>query len=379
MTKVVVVVGTRPEAIKTAPVIIRLQRERAFVTRVCATGQHREMLRDTLGDFGIEPDIDLNVMQPGQTLAGLTSKLFVAIDAMLEQERPDWLLVQGDTTSAMVGSLCSFYRRTRVAHIEAGLRSFDRSAPFPEEVNRRICSMIADVHFAPTPISKQNLIAEGIPPNDVIVTGNTVIDALLLMGERVLGNPPALPPEIARLLKTYERTILITGHRRESFGEGFRNVCNAIRRLASERPEILFLYPVHLNPQVQAPVREILADVPNICLSPPFSYREFVFLLDACHIVLTDSGGIQEEAPSFGKPVLVMREVTERPEGIEAGVAKLVGAHEDAIVQSVSQLLNDPVAYASFTGKPNPYGDGKAAERIVGALCAQYSLESLAS
>ena len=363
-----VAIGTRPEAIKLSPVISKLQNNASATVRVCATGQHNEMLRHALLDFGIEPDIDMRLMEPNQSLASLSAKLFRAVDEMLDNERPDWLVVQGDTTTAAISAISAFYRRVAVAHVEAGLRSFDKWAPFPEEVNRKICTMVADLHFAPTELAKKNLIADGVHPSQIMVTGNTVIDALFIMREKLAGLSPGVDLKISQALDEFDRMVLITGHRRENFGDGFESICRAIKKLAESHPQVLFLYPVHLNPAVQIPVKSILSTVDNVLLSPPLGYREFVYLLDRCSLVLTDSGGIQEEAPSFGKPVLVMRDVTERPEGVECGVAKLVGTNEDLIVKAVSQLLNDAAAYKAFTNIQNPYGDGRASDKIITAL-----------
>jgi UDP-N-acetylglucosamine 2-epimerase len=329
------------------------------------------MLRQAFADFGLEPDIDLSVMQPGQTLASLTSRLFTEADAMLERERPDWILVQGDTTTVMAVSLCAFYRGVKVAHLEAGLRSFDIRAPFPEELNRRVAGMVADLHLAPTETARQNLLAERVPEEAVLVTGNTVIDALLFMRDKGRFEGGLLESRVAAALAAGKRMVLITGHRRENFGEGFLSICRAILRLADAHTDTLFVYPVHLNPNVQKPVLELLSGHVGILLLEPLAYKTFIAHMDAATLILTDSGGVQEEAPSLGKPVLVMREVTERPEGVAAGAAKLVGTDEERIVAEVSRLLTDPTAYAEMSGKANPYGDGRAAERIAAALlCA---------
>jgi UDP-N-acetylglucosamine 2-epimerase len=367
--KVLVCAGTRPEAIKMVPVCRALRaRPERFEIRLCSTGQHREMLRQAFADFGVVPDIELDVMVPNQTLAGLSARLFDAVDALLARERPGVLLVQGDTTTVQIAALCAFYRGVPVGHVEAGLRSRDLRSPFPEELNRRIAGMVSDFHFAPTQEAKQNLLAEGLPEGRVLVTGNTVIDALLWMAEEVRRHPPSLPPEVEPLVTGGGRFVLITGHRRESFGSGFERICEAIRQLASSHPDVGFVYPVHLNPRVRDTVHSLLDRIPSVRLIEPLSYRPFIRLMDACSLILTDSGGIQEEAPSLGKPVLVMRDVTERMEGVRAGVCRLVGTDSATIVRETARLLDDPAAYEAVARAANPYGDGHAAERIVSAL-----------
>lgn len=366
MKKILFFAGTRPEAIKLAPVIQKFREASdRFKIVICSTGQHREMLAQAFADFDLEPDIDLSVMQPGQSLATLSARLFNAVDGLLEREQPDWIVVQGDTTTVMIASLCAFYRRIKIGHVEAGLRSFDRWAPFPEEINRRVAGLVADLHFAPTRGARENLIREGVSPDDVVVTGNTVIDALLWMAKQVRQTPPPLPPSVEQALSENRRIVLITGHRRESFGDGFRAICLAIRELARRFSDALFVYPVHLNPNVQKPVYDILGSVPGVDLTDPLTYKPFVRLMDSCTLILTDSGGIQEEGPSLGKPVLVMREVTERPEGVAAGTSRLVGTKTDHIVREVSLLLTDETAYRKMTQVSNPYGDGRAAQRIL--------------
>ncbi len=364
--------GTRPEAIKMAPVYQALRaRGDAFETLLCASGQHRELLDQALADFGIAADDDLAVMTAGQTLASLSARLFAEIDALLERRAPDWVLVQGDTTTVMVAALCSLYRRIPVAHVEAGLRSFDRFAPFPEEVNRRVAGVAADLHFAPTPQARENLLAEHVPEEDVLVTGNTVIDALLWMAEAVRRQKPPLPAPVEQAVDNGAPLVMITAHRRESFGEGFQNICRAIARLAERNPEVRFVYPVHLNPNVREPVNELLGPHASVLLTEPLTYKPFVRLMDAATVVLTDSGGVQEEAPSLGKPVLVMREVTERPEGVEAGTARLVGTDPEAIVAEVERLLGDADYYRQVAQRRNPYGEGDAADRIADALATR--------
>lgn len=367
--KVLIMAGTRPEAIKVAPVIHELRKRDKITTIVCNTGQHKEMIQQAFDDFDITPDLHLDVMQPNQTLASLSSRLFEKVDQTLKAEQPDWILVQGDTTTVMVSAMCAFYRDIRVGHIEAGLRSFNKWAPFPEEVNREIVSKVADLHFAPTKMAYANLIREGIDPDDVFVTGNTVIDALHLMQNKIKGQEAELlDARILKALQQGKRIVLVTGHRRENLGDGFIEICQAVKELATLYEDVIFVYPVHLNPRVQEPVMKILGNHPRILLLSPLSYKPFMALLNASYMVLTDSGGIQEEAPALGKPVLVMRDVTERPEGVKAGVSKLVGPHSQAIVQHTARLLDNENAYAEMAHAENPYGDGKAAKRIVNAL-----------
>jgi UDP-N-acetylglucosamine 2-epimerase len=367
--KILVCAGTRPEAIKMVPVFRALRaRPDRFEVQLCSTGQHREMLRQAFADFGVAPDVELDVMVPNQSLAGLSARLFDAIDGLLAREHPHVLLVQGDTTTVQIAALCAFYRGILVGHVEAGLRSHNLRSPFPEELNRRIAGMVSDLHFAPTDAAKKNLLAEGVPADRVFVTGNTVIDALLWMAEDVRRQPPPLPREVESLVTEGRRFVLITGHRRESFGSGFEHMCEAIRQLASSHPDVFFVYPVHLNPHVRGPVHAILDGIPSVCLIEPQSYKPFVRLMDACTLIMTDSGGVQEEAPSMGKPVLVMRDVTERMEGVHTGVCKLVGTDTAAIVREASRLLDDSAEYDLMAKATNPYGDGHAAERIVSVL-----------
>ena len=367
--KIIFIAGTRPEAIKLAPVVRKFNAiPSKFQTILCSTGQHREMLNQAFQDFELTPDIDLDLMQPGQTLAELSARLFQALDKLLEQEQPHWIMVQGDTTTVMVASLCAFYRHIKVAHIEAGLRSFDSLHPFPEEINRRVTGLVADKHFAPTAGARDNLIREGVASESISVTGNTVTDALLWMVSKVRYEKPFLPSKVTMILEANKPYVLITGHRRESFGQGFENICLAIRDLAECYPEVSFIYPVHLNPKVQKPVQDILGSRTGIFLIEPQTYKPFVRLMDACTLILTDSGGIQEEGPSLGKPVLVMRNVTERPEGIEAGTSKLVGTNRENIVREVKLLLNDKQAYRQMARRENPYGDGRASDRIWEAM-----------
>lgn len=366
--RVMVMAGTRPEAIKVAPVVRELRKHNNIETVLCNTGQHKEMIKQALDDFHLEPDLDLHVMREGQTLASLSSRLFEQIDNIFQEWKPDWVLAQGDTTTVMVSAMCAFYKDIRLGHIEAGLRSFNRWAPFPEEVNRQIVSKVADLHFAPTKMAYANLIREGVDADDVIVTGNTVIDALLWIKKEIEENDQLLDPRVREARRQGKRIILVTGHRRENQGDGFVEICNAVKTLADKYEDVLFVFPVHLNPRVREIVFGTLDGHPRIVLSDPFSYKPFIANLLVSHFALTDSGGVQEEAPALGKPVLVMRDVTERPEGVKAGVSKLVGPHSDLIVHHASLLLDNDAAYHSMAHAENPYGDGHAAERIVNAL-----------
>ena len=375
--KTLCVVGTRPEAIKLAPVIARLRQQPGVSCSVCATGQHREMLDQVLTLFDIAVDHDLKVMQPGQGLVQLTARLLVALGEVLEKDRPDLVIVQGDTTTCFVAALAAFYAGVPVAHVEAGLRTGDLAAPFPEEANRSLVGRLTALHFAPTTAARDNLLAEGIEAERIWVTGNTVIDALLDVSERTRQMPDP-PPDIARSLDqdwlaADRRLVLVTGHRRENFGQGFEDLCSAIAALARRHADWCFVYPVHLNPNVQKPVRRILGDIDNIALIDPLEYLPFVWLMDRCDVVLTDSGGIQEEGPSLGKPVLVMREVTERPEAVAAGTVMLVGTSREKIEAGVESVLLDPAVYRRMARAHNPYGDGHAAERIVSAVVAWHN------
>ena len=367
--RVLVLLGTRPEVIKLAPVIMALrERSDLIETVVCSTGQHREMFAQAMEGFGLTADIDLGLMTPGQTLAGITSQAFAAVDKILEQQKPTMVIVQGDTTSAMVGAMCGFYRRITVGHVEAGLRTGDIHSPFPEEVNRCIVGKVAGMHFAPTQRSADNLLREGVPAASVFVTGNTVVDALRWMRERLPKEAPAeLPAAVAGAISNH-RLLLVTGHRRESFGDGIASICNALRQLAEEFPDTFIVYPVHLNPNVQQPVRAILSDHPRIALLPPVAYGTLLWLMERATLILSDSGGIQEEAPSFGKPLLILRDTTERPEVVDAGCARLIGTAQEAILSNARQLLSDAAAYREMTAKPNPFGDGHAATKIVEAI-----------
>ena len=359
-----VVLGTRPEAIKLAPVVLELRKHPArFDTRICVTGQHREMLDQMLQVFDLRPDDDLEVMTAGQDLAHVTSACLTGLGRVMGEQRPDLVLVQGDTTTTLSASLAAYYVRSLVGHVEAGLRTGKKYDPYPEEINRRMATHLSDFHFAPTDVARNNLLQEGIDPSSILVTGNTVIDALRITRERLAKDPDLAVKQLGPTEGL--RVILVTAHRRESFGVPFRRMCEAIRRLAETRRDVLVVYPVHLNPNVQGPVREILDGVPNVRLLAPLDYVSFVASMQRAHIVLTDSGGIQEEAPSLGKPVLVMREVTERPEAIASGTAQLTGTDPEQIVRAVCALLDDPARYAQMTSRANPYGDGHAAERIV--------------
>jgi UDP-N-acetylglucosamine 2-epimerase (non-hydrolysing) len=360
--KILFVFGTRPEAIKLAPVIRCLQADPCFDTRVAVTAQHRAMLDQVLAAFSIQPDHDLNVMQAGQTLAESASRILAAIEPVLSSERPDCVVVQGDTTTTFCGAVAAFYQSIPVAHVEAGMRTGDLREPFPEEMNRVLTSRLAALHFAATEWAAENLRREGVSSENIFVTGNTGIDAVLSVRDSLA----AFERDPARKL------ILVTAHRRESFGEGFVRICRALRRL-SERADVEIIFPVHPNPNVQVIVNEHLRDVPNVSLIEPVDYMRFVLLMQRAYILLTDSGGIQEEAPSLGKPVLVMREKTERPEAVEAGTARLVGTDEDLIVAEATLLLDDSQEYARRARIHNPYGDGRASARIRDVLAARFS------
>ena len=372
MKKVLVIAGTRPEAVKLAPVVHELRRwPEDFVVHLCSSGQHQTMLEQTLADFDLRPDSSLKVMTGNQTLSGLSARLFAEVDNVLDVLSPDVVIVQGDTTTVQVSALCAFYRRIPVGHVEAGLRTWNLGSPFPEELNRRVVGLAARWHYAPTELARQNLLAERIRSEDVLVTGNTVIDALYMTLDDVRRHPPLLPPRIEAALAQEGPVILVTGHRRESFGDGFMRICAALKRIAVVLPHVRIIYPVHLNPNVHAPVSEMLGDVPNIYLEDPFPYKAFVRLMDASTLILTDSGGIQEEGPSLNKPVLIMRDTTERPEGIEAGVNLLVGTDTQRIFDEVAGLVCNPEHIAKMQETANPYGDGNAAQRIAAHLRMQ--------
>jgi UDP-N-acetylglucosamine 2-epimerase (non-hydrolysing) len=375
--KVSVIFGTRPEAIKLAPVILALRKSPGIKCNVCVTAQHREMLDQVLDVFEIIPDMDLDIMRPNQSLAYLTARGVEAIDDYLVKGMPDMVLVQGDTTTTFVASLAAFYNNIPIGHVEAGLRTGNLRSPWPEEANRVLTSRLALLHFAPTECNRQNLLAEGVPDDNIFVTGNTVIDALFLSLQKVKTNPPAIEGIDSSLLNRETRTpvVLITGHRRENFGEGFESICRAIGALAEEFPEVQFIYPVHLNPNVRSTVMKILGNnggrkqmSNNVHLIDPLPYLPFVALMNRATLILTDSGGVQEEAPSLGKPVLVMRDTTERPEAVISGTVKIVGTSFENIVRETSLLLTDQSAYGAMSRAHNPYGDGKATERIINVI-----------
>jgi UDP-N-acetylglucosamine 2-epimerase (non-hydrolysing) len=363
MVKILAVFGTRPEAIKMAPVISALND--TFDVKICVSAQHRQMLDQVLNLFDIKPNFDLNIMQPGQDLFDITSNVMLGVKKVLQIEEPDLVLVHGDTTTSMATAMAAFYLKIPVGHIEAGLRTYDVNSPFPEELNRQITSRIASLHFAPTKISRQNLLDEKVPDSQIYVTGNTVIDALFYIVEKarivnfsdnLLKRMPFLRQEIIDI----PRIILVTGHRRENFGLGFEEICHALRVLANKNPDIQIIYPVHLNPNVREPVNRILSSLNNVHLIEPMEYLTFIKLMDLSYLILTDSGGIQEEAPSLGKPVLVMRDTSERTEALESGTVKLVGTNKNKIVKMVSLLLTDTNFYMQMSKSHNPYGDGNA-------------------
>jgi UDP-N-acetylglucosamine 2-epimerase len=370
--KILLVIGTRPEAIKMAPLIHVLLAEPKFKTLVCLTAQHRQMLDQVLEIFGITADIDLNLMKPGQQLGELTANVLIGIDEVLKTHQPDCVLVHGDTTTAMATSLAAFYRHIRIGHVEAGLRTDDLQHPWPEEMNRRVIDVMADFYYAPTEVSQLNLLNEKIAPEKIVVTGNTVIDALLLTVERVQSDQQ-LQDRLASqftYLDSNKRLIVVTGHRRENQGDGLTKVCAALLKLA-ERDDVQIVYPVHLNPRVRELVESVLQERENVYLIEPLDYLHFVYLMSRAYIILTDSGGIQEEAPSLGKPVLVLREVTERPEAVAAGTVRLVGTDTQKIIAECLMLLDDEQHYQQFTQRANPYGDGTASRQIVDSLLRQ--------
>lgn len=368
--KVLTVFGTRPEAIKMAPLVKALAGKENIESRVCVTAQHRQMLDQVLELFEITPDYDLNIMKPGQTLSGITSEILTRIEPVLMEYRPDLVLVHGDTSTTFATTLAAYYQRIAVGHVEAGLRTGNIYSPWPEEANRKLTGALANLHLAPTELSQQNLLREGVDQDTVHVTGNTVIDALLWVKKKLeadRGLNQSLRDRFP-FLRDEARLVLITGHRRENFGDGFERICSAIRSLASDFPDVDFLYPVHLNPNVREPVGRILQGVTNVHLIEPQDYLPFVYLMTRSHIILTDSGGIQEEAPSLGKPVLVMRDTTERPEAVAAGTVKLVGTDSQQIIEAVTTLLTNELEYNRMSFSHNPYGDGKACERIVNII-----------
>ena len=378
--RVMTVFGTRPEAIKMAPVALALAAEPELESLVCVTAQHRQMLDQVMKIFDLKADIDLNVMQPGQDLYDVTSRVLLGMRDVLRDQKPDLVLVHGDTTTCFAAALAAFYQGIPVGHVEAGLRTGNLLAPFPEEANRSLVGRIAEMHFAPTERARQNLLQENVNAEKIIVTGNTVIDALLIARNKVNQLPitswhDSIGASLCeQVVKRNGRFVLITGHRRENFGQGFIDLCNAIRALALSHPDWLLVYPVHLNPNVQKPVLEILSGLPNVHLIEPLEYLPFVWLMDQSDLILTDSGGIQEEGPSLGKPVLVMREVTERPEALDAGTVKLVGTDKQRIIDAVELLLSDEQTYRVMANAVNPFGNGTAAQQIVSKIKQRWSL-----
>ncbi|WP_458718248.1 non-hydrolyzing UDP-N-acetylglucosamine 2-epimerase [Pseudomonas gregormendelii] len=374
--KTLCVFGTRPEAIKMAPLVLALASDDRFESKVCVTGQHREMLDQVLDLFGIKPEFDLNVMKPGQDLTDVSTAILQGLKQTFKQFKPDMVLVHGDTATTFAASLAAYYHQIPVAHVEAGLRTGNLYSPWPEEGNRKLAGALANLHFAPTETSQSNLLREGVNPTTIVVTGNTVIDALLdvvarLDQDQELNSKAAAP---CAFLDPSRKLILVTGHRRESFGDGFERICQALMEVAQQNPEIDIVYPVHLNPNVREPVNRLLTGIKNIHLIAPLDYLPFVYMMSRAHIILTDSGGIQEEAPSLGKPVLVMRDTTERPEAVAAGTVKLVGTETINIVLELSRLLTDPLAYRTMSFAHNPYGDGKACQRILESLLSNHSV-----
>ena len=369
--KLLLVFGTRPEAIKMAPLVKEFQKDTVnFETKVCVTAQHREMLDQVLDLFDIEPDYDLNLMKPGQDLYDITSNVLLGMKDVLSDFKPDIVLVHGDTTTTSATSLSAFYQQIKIGHVEAGLRTGDLYSPWPEEANRQITGVLANYHFAPTSTSEDNLLKENKDPNGVIITGNTVIDALFLALDKIKSNKE-LEVQINKQLGTIgynisnRKIILVTGHRRENHGQGFINICTALKELAVNNPELDIVYPVHLNPNVQKPVKELLSDIDNVYLIAPLQYEQFIYMMDKSYFIITDSGGVQEEAPSLGKPVLVMRDTTERPEAVEAGTVKLVGTDTNKIVSEATELIDNSQSYEKMSKAHNPYGDGEACNRII--------------
>jgi len=365
MKKILLVFGTRPEAIKMAPLVKEFnQFPNTFITKVCVTAQHREMLDQVLDFFNVETDYDLDLMRPGQNLYSLTASIIESLKPILEEFKPDYVFVHGDTTTTMASSIASFYAGAKVCHVEAGLRTNNKLSPFPEEINRQVTGRICDYHFAPTDTSKSNLLLENVNKDSILVTGNTVIDALLNSVKKVNEKPSELINELSKKIGEKE-VVLVTGHRRENHGDGFERICKALKKIAEDDINRLIIYPVHLNPKVQEPVKKILSDVENIILIDPLAYQDFIWLMNRSKIIITDSGGVQEEAPSLGKPVLVMRDTTERPEAVEAGTVLLVGTSEELIVSEALNLLNNKCDFEKMSKLHNPYGDGLASKRIV--------------
>lgn len=370
MKRVLTVFGTRPEAIKMAPLVHKLAESEDLISKVCVTAQHREMLDQVLNLFEIVPDFDLDIMKPGQDLFDVTVNILQGIKSVIAEFKPDVILVHGDTSTTFSTALAAFYTQTKIGHVEAGLRTGDLSSPWPEEGNRKLTGALTNFHFAPTELSQQNLLNEGTPSASIFVTGNTVIDALLWVSKKLDVNQD-LKNDLAKkfdFLDTDKKLILVTGHRRESFGDGFERICVALADIASQRPDVQILYPMHLNPNVREPVNRLLSKLPNVFLIEPQDYLPFVYLMNKSYLIITDSGGVQEEAPSLGKPVLVMRDTTERPEAIEAGTVNLVGTDTQKIVEQTLVLLNDEEVYKTMSQAHNPYGDGLACQRIVKQL-----------
>ena len=369
MKKILICFGTRPEAIKMVPLFLKFKEEGIFNVKLCVTGQHREMLDQVLGIFDVVPDFDLNIMKEGQTLSGVTSEIIDGMQNIYASFKPDMVFVHGDTATTFSISLSAFYNKIAISHVEAGLRTFNLQSPWPEEANRKLTSVLTNIHFCPTEISKNNLIREGYPCQNIYVTGNTVIDSLFWVRNKLINS--SLKSQFMErfdFLDANKKMVLITGHRRENFGLGFKNICMAIKALASQFPNVIFVYPVHLNPNVRNIVLKNLSSLSNVFLIEPQDYEAFIFLMDQSHIILTDSGGIQEEAPSLSKPVLVMRDTTERPEGIDSGTLKLVGTSANSIINECYKLLTDQVAYNKMSTADNPYGDGLASDRIVNTI-----------
>ncbi|AVN23618.1 MULTISPECIES: non-hydrolyzing UDP-N-acetylglucosamine 2-epimerase [Acinetobacter] len=371
MKKILIVFGTRPEAIKMAPLVKEFQKNiNSFETKVCVTAQHRQMLDQVLEIFDIKPDYDLNIMKPGQDLYDITSNVLIGMKSVLNDFEPDVVLVHGDTTTTLSASLAAFYAKIKVGHVEAGLRTNDIYSPWPEEGNRQLTGILANYHFAPTQQSEENLLKEGKKQQDIYVTGNTVIDALMYVLQRIESQPTLKEKIKSKISEQYQldqkrKIILVTGHRRENFGQGFINICEGLKELAKNNPDIDIVYPVHLNPNVQKPVNEILSDLTNVYLIDPLQYEEFIYMMNESYFIITDSGGIQEEAPSLGKPVLVMRDTTERPEAVKAGTVKLVGTDKNILIKEAQTLIDNKVEYEKMAHAHNPYGDGKACYRIL--------------
>lgn len=377
MKKVLLVFGTRPEAIKMAPLVKAFEKETSVESKVCVTAQHREMLDQVLDLFEIKPEYDLNLMKPGQDLYDITSNVLLGLKEVLSDFKPDVVLVHGDTTTTSSAALAAFYQQIKVGHVEAGLRTHDIYSPWPEEANRQITGVLANYHFAPTQASKNNLLIENKDSKNITVTGNTVIDALFLTLDKIKNNSELENKIIQDIESSFSSSqfkiqnskfILVTGHRRENHGQGFINICEALKTIATNNPDIDIIYPVHLNPNVQKPVKQLLSDVSNVYLIDPLQYESFLYLVSKSYFIITDSGGVQEEAPSLGKPVLVMRDATERPEAVEAGTVKLVGTNKETIIKEAQLLLDNKAEYEKMSKAHNPYGDGKACERIIGFI-----------